>query len=400
MARIFLCHAKEDTTQVREVYQQLKAIEGFEPWLDEEDLLPGQDWDREIRRALHASDFILIVLSRNSVEKRSSVQREMKMALVVLQELPEGTIHTIPVRLDDCDVPEQFQRYQYADLFDPRGFERLVRSIQAGLAQRPQTTAEPPPVPSGPQRRETPPVERVPTAPVALESSFTNSIGMEFVLIPAGSFTMGSPDSDAEAFDREKSAHVVTISQPFYLGKYPVTQAQWEAAMGDNPSKFTGDPNRPVEQVRWDALQGFMQKLSEQESGRDYRLPTEAQWEYACRAGTETPRYHEDVEAIAWYNKNSNRQTHPVGQKLPNVWGLYDMLGNVYEWCHDESRDYTDEAAIDPMGPTDAGAVRVIRGGSWVISTRLVRAAYRYWAHPGDRLDALGFRCSSSGRSR
>jgi hypothetical protein len=122
VARIFLCHASEDKAQVREVYHRLRAIDGFEPWLDEEDLLPGQDWAREIPRALQTSDFILIFLSRRSVAKRGYVQREMKLALDAWQELPEGTIHTIPVRIDECNVPESFQRYHWANLFEPNGF--------------------------------------------------------------------------------------------------------------------------------------------------------------------------------------------------------------------------------------------------------------------------------------
>jgi TIR domain len=148
VARIFLCHASDDTAHVREVYHRLRAIDGFEPWLGEEDLLPGQEWEREIPRALQTSDFILIFLSRTSVAKRGYVQREMKMALDVWEELPEGTIHTIPVRLDDCDVPKPFRRYHYTNLFDPRGFDRLTRAIHTGLTQRqhftPQPILEPP----------------------------------------------------------------------------------------------------------------------------------------------------------------------------------------------------------------------------------------------------------------
>jgi formylglycine-generating enzyme required for sulfatase activity len=218
VARIFLCHASEDKAQVREVYHRLRAIDGFEPWLDEEDLLPGQEWAREIPRALQTSDFILIFLSRTSVAKRGYVQREMKLALDAWQDVPEGTIHTLPVRIDDCDVPESFRRYHWANLFEPNGFDRIVRAIRTELAKRPATTD------------------------IALEPSFTNSIGMEFALIPAGSFMMGSPDSDTEAYSNEKPAHRVIISQPFYLGKYPVTQAQWEAVMGNNPSHFRDHP--------------------------------------------------------------------------------------------------------------------------------------------------------------
>jgi formylglycine-generating enzyme required for sulfatase activity len=236
----------------------------------------------------------------------------------------------------------------------------------------------------------------------APEARHTNSIGMEFVLIPAGTFMMGSPDSDAEASEVEKPAHRVTISQPFYLGKYPVTQAQWVAVMGNNPSHFKGNDNRPVEYVSWNDVHAFLGKLNEREGGQDYHLPSEAKWEYACRAGTGTPRYHHNLKAIAWYADNSSgdRQSQPVGEKLPNAWGLYDMLGNVWEWCYDGKREYTADAVIDPMGPTDTGADRVIRGGSWRNSVLLVRAAIRLWYFPGYHSDRLGFRCASSGPSK
>jgi eukaryotic-like serine/threonine-protein kinase len=339
---------------------------------DEVDILPGQDWEREIRRALQISDFILIFLSRISVAKRGYVQREMKLALDAWQEVPEGTIHTIPVRLDDCTAPESFRRYQWVNLFDATGFDRIVHAVRAELAKRPMKEPEP--------------------------YTFTNSIGMEFVLVPAGTFMMGSPDSDAEAFDViEKPTHYVVISQPFYLGKYPVTQAQWEAVMGNNPSHFKGNPNYPVETVSWDDALAFLHKLNEWEGGGDYRLPTEAQWEYACRAGAHTPRYYPDVNAIAWYEGNSNRQPQPVGQKGPNAWGLYDMLGNVLEWCHDGWRTYTADAAVDPIGPTDAGAGRGLRGGGWSSSEWNVRAGDRAWDLPSYRGPNLGFRCASSG---
>jgi len=239
-----------------------------------------------------------------------------------------------------------------------------------------------------------------PAPHIALEPTFANSIGMEFVLIPAGTFMMGSPDSDTEARDDEKPAHRVTISQPFYLGKYPVTQAQWAAMIGNNPSQFKGHPTQPAGGVSWDDALAFLHKLNEREEGRDYRLPTEAQWEYACRAGTETPRYHSDVNAIAWYKENSKKRLQHVGQKLPNAWGLYDMLGNVSEWCHDGRRKYTADAAVDPMGPTSASTFRVFRGGGWYLHARGVRAANRNRIRPGLRFDYFGFRCACSGRQR
>jgi formylglycine-generating enzyme required for sulfatase activity len=383
-ARIFLCHASEDKPQVREIYQRLIAL-GFSPWLDEKDILPGQDWDYEIEMALEQSDFVMVFLSKRSVGKVGYVQREFRRAMYHSEEMPEGYIHTIPIKLDDCEVPRRFRRHQWVNLNDEGAFDRIVRALHHGLQQRGAQI---------PTSLETPPAK--PNTAIAHPPSFTNSIGMEFVLIPAGTFMMGSPDSDTEARNDEKPAHRVTISQSFYLGKYPVTQAQWETVMGNNPSHFKDNPNHPVERVSWNDVQGFIRKLNEREGGGDYRLPTEAQWEYACRAGTETPRYHQDIDAIAWYDANSSRQTHPVGQKLPNAWGLYDMLGNVWEWVQDRYAEgyYRYRPTVDPQGLV-AGAFRVYRGGSWDGTARVVRAAGRVGTVPGVRDVYLGFRCSS-----
>jgi hypothetical protein len=307
VARIFLSYAREDETQVRGVYSRLLDA-GFEVWMDKIDLLPGQRWPQEIPRAIRSSDFILIFFSRISVAKRGYIQREFRLALATLEEMPPDAIHTIPIRLDDCQIPEQFRHLQWSDLSEAGEFDRIIRALRFGMEQR-QLTPEPAlePQPESISDRdpafsgaEWPSVAEAPEPTIISQPEFTNSIGMEFVLIPAGEFLMGSPDSDAEADDDEKPAHRVTISQPFYLGKYPVTQAQWEAVMDNNPSQFKGNPNHPVEWVSWDGVQAFLRKLNEREGDGDYRLPTEAQWEYACRAGTETLRYHQDIDAIAW----------------------------------------------------------------------------------------------------
>ena len=169
----------------------------------------------------------------------------------------------------------------------------------------------------------------------AAPKTVRNSIGMEFVLIPAGTFQMGSNDSS----DDEKPVHTVRLSRSFYLGKYAVTQARWEAVMGHNPSRFKGDSNRPVEQVSWDDVQEFIRRLNTKESGARYRLPTEAEWEYAARAGSTTAYSFGDgvgqLGQYAWCDGNAGNTTHPVGQLQPNAWGLYDMYGNVGEWVQD-----------------------------------------------------------------
>jgi formylglycine-generating enzyme required for sulfatase activity len=227
---------------------------------------------------------------------------------------------------------------------------------------------------------------------------------MEFVLIPAGMFTMGSPDSDKEA-DDEKPAHQVTISKPFYLGKYEVTQEQWKSVMGTNPNKVQGDNTRPVETVSWKKVQQFIKKLNEREGVTYYRLPTEAEWEYAARAGTTTIySFGDNVSQLgnyAWYERNTGptTTTHPVGQKKPNAWGLYDMHGNVWEWVADRHGPYSADAVTDPTGPT-AGTNRVIRGGAWPLVAGAVRAAFRAFHDPTYQDDTIGFRLARDQESQ
>jgi formylglycine-generating enzyme required for sulfatase activity/serine/threonine protein kinase len=235
---------------------------------------------------------------------------------------------------------------------------------------------------------------------------------MDFVLIPAGEFMMGSPDlerqmalaeakaaNDKFAIDRipmEGAQHRVKITKPFYLGKYEVTQAQWQAVMDNNPSNFKGDLQRPVEQVSWEDAVAFCERLTHKER-KTYRLPTEAEWEYACRAGSTTKWCFGDSDSelgdYAWYRSDSNSTTHAAGGKKPNAWGLYDMHGNVWEWCSDwyESGYYGSSPSDDPKGPS-SGAGRVLRGGSWNFDAWYSRSAFRLWFPPADRIRGLGFR--------
>jgi formylglycine-generating enzyme required for sulfatase activity len=220
-----------------------------------------------------------------------------------------------------------------------------------------------------------------------------NSIGMKFTLIPAGEFNMGS-----EERNDEKPVHKVKINIPFYLGTYPVIQREWKVVMGDNnnPSHFKGD-DLPVEKVSWDKVQEFIKKLNENESTDKYRLPSEAEWEYACRAGTTTRYSFSDDESklgdYGWYDKNSEGKTHPVGQKEPNSWGLYDMHGNVWEWLQDEWHVNYDDAHTDGSAwESGDSAYRVFRGGSWINLAWACRSALRAHRDPRLRADSLGFR--------
>ena len=246
-----------------------------------------------------------------------------------------------------------------------------------------------PPVATSP----TPPATTNNPTPVELPES-SNSIGMEFKLIPAGKFTMGSNDGS----DRDKPAHQVTLTKPFKMGVHEVTQAQYEQVMKNNPSKVKG-ADHPVVMVSWTDAMEFCRRLSElpaeKAAGNVYRLPTEAEWEYACRAGTTTQFSFGDDESdlgdYAWYDDNSDGKTHPVGEKLPNAWGLYDMHGNVREWCQDRFGDYPSGSVTDPSGAT-SGSDRVYRGGSWYDYAGYRRSANRGRFRPSLRDINDGFR--------
>ena len=219
--------------------------------------------------------------------------------------------------------------------------------------------------------------------------SWKNSLGMEFVGVPAGSFVMGSPESE-EYHIADERQHWVPISQGFWLGMYQVTQDEWESVMGRNPSFFAECAAEcPVERVSWKDAQEFIRRLNEREPGKwyRYRLPTEAEWEYAARAGSAGQRYG-DLDSIAWHRANSGNRTHPVGQKQANAWGLHDMLGNVWEWT---ANPYPSRTVTDPEDRIRYGSL-VVRGGSWGSSARMVRSAYRNKNSPGYCGNSNGFR--------
>jgi len=233
--------------------------------------------------------------------------------------------------------------------------------------------------------------------------SYTNSIGMTFILLPTGTFMMGSPSDEPSRNKHNENQHQVILTQPFYMQLTEVTQAQWEAVMGSNPSYFSGCPTCPVEHVTWYDVQTFIRYMNARGEGT-YNLPTEAQWEYAARAGSTTAFYNggftpdvsgydPNLDVIGWYRYNSGYETHPVAQKTPNVWGLYDMSGNVWEWCRDWYSDsyYDLGTMIDPTGPS-SGLYRVVRGGSLGEFPSCCRSAYRNGFIPDVENGGTGFR--------
>ncbi len=244
------------------------------------------------------------------------------------------------------------------------------------------------------------------------EKVLTNSIGMPFKPLPGGTFKMGSDPGDEQLADCGP-AHDVTLTVAFELGVYPVTQDQYESVMGANPSLFI-NPKNPVEHVKWNDAVEFCRRLSELPEEKQlyaYRLPTEAEWEYACRAGTTTAfscgDSYSDLDEYAWYEENSDSETHPVGKKKPNSWGFYDMHGNVWEWCLDWHEDYSSDAVTertpqsilaDPMRwpRPDCTEGRIYRGGDYDTGPDAFdgcQSAYRRWAEPEDTVeDPIGFR--------
>ncbi len=226
----------------------------------------------------------------------------------------------------------------------------------------------------------------------------SDGVALKFKWIPPGRFMMGSPAEEPHRDGDEGPQHLVKISKGFYLGLYEVTQRQWEAMMGSNPAIFQqGNDNldRPVESVSWNDVQKFIDLLNTKGFG-NFRLPTEAEWEYACRAGTETPYYWPNpddwiIHQYAWCNSRSFATPHPVGEKIPNPWGLYDMSGNVWEWCQDWYSPYTEGMDTDPKGPP-SGTEKVFRGGSWFDFPNSQRSANRHRHGIDKGYTAIGFR--------
>lgn len=221
---------------------------------------------------------------------------------------------------------------------------------------------------------------------------------IEMVLVEGGTFTMGAtPEQGSDADDDEKPVHKVTLDS-FYIGKFPVTQRLWKAVMGSNPSDFKGD-NLPVENVSWDDVQTFLRKLNAA-TGKTYRLPTEAEWEYAARGGNKSQGYKyagsNDPDLVAWHDGNSGNTTHEVGTRFPNELGIYDMSGNVWEWCQDWSGSYSSSPQTNPKGP-NSGSYRESRGGCWDSNAWNSRVSCRSnnifdIFFPGDGCNSLGFR--------
>ena len=365
---MFICYAREDLPTAKRLHDEL-ARAGIAAWLDKKRLIGGQNWKIEVKKAMQRSRCILALLSSHSVSKIGYAQKELREALEMLEHLPPDRILIIPVRLDDCEpAHEQLRDLHWIDLFESYD-EGLAKIVQAF-----RFSAE--------TGGETPPLQNV-------TIDLSGGVTLDLVAIQGGTFWMGSPEGVGEK--NEHPRHQVTLA-PFLMGKYPVTQAQWQAVMGNNPSKFKG-ADRPVEQVSWNDCQEFVKTLNANPSYSPlnqggqrgvFRLPTEAEWEYACRAGSDTIwHFGNDPTQLgkyAWFSDNSGGETHPVGQKSPNAFGLYDMHGNVWEWCADTWHENYNGAPTDGSAWERGDADwRVLRGGSWYHDAKILRCAVRLW---------------------
>ncbi|MFM6407243.1 MAG: SUMF1/EgtB/PvdO family nonheme iron enzyme, partial [Microcystis sp.] len=383
--QIFLAHASEDKPAVLALHERLKQA-GYKPWLDEKDLIAGQIGRDEIPKAIRASQIFLACLSAKSANKQGYIQRELRIALNTLGEMPSGTIFFIPMRLEECEIPDlqnaevglKLRDIHRLDYWKEDGFEQLERAITHQFNPEPEEPKQPVIV--------TPPlsvfnfeivrvnakgelIKKESKQSQYFSEDLGNGITLEMVAIPGGTFLMGTEDEEIErlvkkfgweGFRWERPQHRVTVSS-FYMGRYPITQAQWKAIaatakididLETNPSHFKGD-ELPVETVNGYQATEFCKRLS-RETKREYRLPSEAEWEYACRAGTTTPFYFGETITgeLANYNAGSTyaeeakgeyrQHTTPVGQFPPNAFGLYDMHGNVWEWCADTWHDNYD----------------------------------------------------------
>jgi formylglycine-generating enzyme required for sulfatase activity len=231
-------------------------------------------------------------------------------------------------------------------------------------------------------------------SPLLSEELFVDAFGMEFVLVKAGSFMMGAGDKDKEAEKHEKPLHQVVLGNDFYLAKFILTQDKWERIMGNNPSHFKSSKNLPVESVSWIEVQHFIDKLNKS-SNLKYRLPTEAEWEFAAKGGLKTANFiysgSNIPEEVAWFKTNSKEMTQPVGAKKANELGLFDMSGNVWEWCNDYYDMYSNALQNNPKGPQN-GTNKVLRGGGWVNNPKVLRVSDRGNLAPEKKGSIIGFR--------
>ena len=387
---VFISHSSENQSLADAICHTLEEHR-IKCWISPRDVQPGIPYAREIMRGLKESEIMVLLFTRDANESEH-VANELEMAFNDKKII-------IPFLAENVPMNEEYEYYlkrkhwltAYPNPED--SFSELVAAVKKSLHRNTDASVA----------DTSRPAETKPEPPKTRDRLFTvGGVSFKMVYVEGGTFTMGATsEQGGDADGDEKPAHRVTLL-PYLIGETPVTQALWQAVMGTNPSAFKGDEQRPVEKVSWDDCQEFIQKLNRL-TGVNFRLPTEAQWEYAARGGNKSRGYKyagsDNIGEVAWYDKNSYDKgqshpdygIHPVATKRPNELGLYDMSGNVLEWCHDWYDDYSADAQTEPVGPV-TGSVRVGRGGGWNGSAEDCRVSYRYYSTPGNRYSILGFR--------
>ncbi|MBI3169450.1 MAG: SUMF1/EgtB/PvdO family nonheme iron enzyme [Chloroflexi bacterium] len=353
--RVFLCHSSADKPAVRELYQKLRTEPWIEPWLDEEELYPGQDWETEIEKAVESSDVVLVCLSNGSINKRGFVQKELRFALDIAFEMPEETIFIVPLRLEECTPPRSLRDWQYVDYFPKpqheRALQKLIVSLKtraSSLGLRNQTTI------SKENKKETA-IEipksaqsEMPTAEWIAKNKIILSNGMEFMRIPAGKFLMGST---YHQLDDERPQHIIDIPYDYLMARYPVTFDLYRTLIGAEVKyrgyDVEGEKDHPVVLVKWTDTIKYCQLLNhlfktELPVGLVLRLPTEAEWEKAAR-GTDGREYPWGNQFDKYKCNIGRRATTPVGLYSPkgdSPYGCADMTGNVEEWTNSLKKAY------------------------------------------------------------
>jgi len=397
--KVFLCHASQDKPAVRKLYARLNSESWVDPWLDEERILPGMDWDMEIQKALREADLIIICLSRESVAKEGYVQREFKRALSYAEEKPEGTIYIIPLRLNECTPPMRLQQWQWVDYFSGNADNRLFQSLRLRAEKLSVSLPKPSSEPLSPSPAS---VENEPSNFTTGGRPIFTFGGMEFVKVKGGDFYMGS---DTVEFARPQHL-VYQLDYDFYIGRYPVTNQEYSLYLREagNPIVMTRDKGRhPAVNILFSDAYGYVVWLNKKyasnlPSGYRFCVPSEAEWEKAARGvdGNEYP----------WGNRFDLRRCNsleggvggatPVGEYSPqgdSSFGAADMAGNVWEWTRSLQREYP--YRLDDGRESDdviEAAQYIMHGGSFKSDNDIIRCAVRVWSSPLFSESDRGFR--------
>lgn len=420
--RIFLAHASEDEERVKDLYRRLQE-HGLHPWLDKIDLVPGQNWQIEIPKAIQSAAIFLACLSKNSVAKRGYVQQEFRYALSAYAKFPPGSIYLIPVRLDDCDVPDlqspelglDLRHLQWVDLFEEDDIKQLVKAIEIGAVLGGATIVsiaifaspieqwlfgksdnndqgqvpfrQPDELPQNESESAVPENQSTGQRLSEREGEVFRDCTFcpEMVVLAAGKYMRGSPTYEAGRYEnREGPQHEVTIERPFAIGKYEISFQEYDKFAGATKRDFPEDNEwgrglRPVINVNWNDARAYCSWLAS-ETGYGYRLPSDAEWEYAARAGTDTRyAFGDEITAKQANFLNSLGRTSKIGQYPANSWGLHDMHGNVAEWVMDSYLRYSSRGTPKDSSAhiSSSGSYKTYRGGDWQSDERDVRSAFR-----------------------